>query len=133
MQPIAAFQGRWIVSRVITDHRAGQTGHFEGEARITPSSGPHEYFETGTLEMGTARLQATRRYLWSPDPDGIAIAFDDGRPFHIITDSAKAEHFCDPDQYDVSYDFTNWPDWSSVWSVSGPRKSYVMTTHYRRP
>ena len=39
-------------------------------------------------------------------------------------------HWCDPDQYDGSYDFSAWPAFTVTWSVRGPRKAYLMSSRY---
>ena len=32
--------------------------------------------------------------------------------------------------YRVRYDFSDWPDWRTIWHVTGPRKAYEMVSHY---
>jgi hypothetical protein len=127
------FEGSWQVDRVIHDHRAGATGRFEGTARFTRTGAGLLYFETGTLTLpGQPPFHAERRYRWHRGDAGIVVSFDDGRFFHVIDPATPdARHWCDPDTYDVTYDFGLWPDWQSVWTVSGPRKAYQMTTFYR--
>ena len=89
-----------------------------------------------TLRLpGQAPVEGRRRYLWRAVPEGIAVVFEDGRPFHVIApgaDAPEAVHRCDPDVYAVRYDFSRWPCWSSRWEVAGPRKRYAMTTFYTR-
>lgn len=128
------FEGRWSLSRVITDRRAGTTARFDGSATFTPVAGALSYFETGTLRIdGQPPIHAERRYLWRQDGDRIVIAFEDGREFHDFTaTSPDASHWCDPDTYTVRYDFADWPIWTSTWQVSGPRKDYDMSTRYHR-
>ena len=43
-----------------------------------------------------------------------------------------AWHDCLPDFYEVSYNFTHWPEWRSIWRVRGPKKDYTMISDYRR-
>ena len=121
------------MSRVIHDHRAGSTGRLEGTAVFTPDDPGLLYHETGTLTLpGQPPFHAERRYRWRQGDDGLVVEFDDGRFFHVIDPAAPdARHWCDPDTYDVTYEFGFWPDWQSVWTVSGPRKAYQMTTTYR--
>ena len=66
------------------------------------------------------------------DRDGIAVFFEDGRPFHWFSDAqSAASHDCPPDLYAVSYGFGDWPEsWSARWQVSGPRKDYRMESLY---
>jgi len=133
---LSDFEGTWHLSRRIEDRRAGQTGHLDGRARFTAAEDDWHYSETGTLRLpGQAEMQAERRYLWRGAGAFIEVLFNDGRPFHVF-DPAKprpsAQHWCDPDSYRVRYDFTNWPDWSAEWHVTGPKKDYSMHSLYWR-
>ena len=127
------FIGLWRVDRQIEDRRAGGCGHFSGTATFTPSGAGLDYAETGILALGAAPpLRAERRYVWSASGGRIHVAFADGRPFHDFDPAdPAATHFCAPDHYVVRYDFSRWPDWSSEWQVSGPRKDYAMTSRFR--
>jgi len=131
---IADFAQAWRVSRRIDDHLAGQAGHFSGIARISKQGKEFVYQEDGVLQTGQgAGLKASRRYLWEADGGGILIRFEDGRYFHHLplgSAGGEARHDCAPDVYKVRYDFAGWPRWRAVWSVTGPRKNYVMTTDY---
>ena len=125
---LSEFEGRWTLRRVIEDRRAGQTGRFAGAAVFAPVQGGLSYAERGRLELGGACFEAERRYDWRAEDGGIGVWFDDGRFFHRI--GAQAAHWCDPDDYRGVYDFTDWPRWRAVWTVSGPRKDYTMTSDY---
>ncbi|MEM9438207.1 MAG: DUF6314 family protein, partial [Pseudomonadota bacterium] len=73
-----------------------------------------------------------RRYWWKPMEGGFDIHFEDGKPFHELQfASPTAQHFCDPDTYDVRYDFRDFPTWRSTWDVRGPKKQYRMTSIYK--
>lgn len=128
------FRGRWRIDRVITDQKAQTTAHFEGVATFTADDDGLAYVETGQLRLaGQPPLHAERRYLWRQDQSRLHVHFDDGRFFHSIDPATSvATHWCDPDTYDVRYSFAAWPHWTSVWTVSGPRKAYEMVTHYCR-
>lgn len=127
------FCGEWRVSRSIESDIAGQSGRFVGRAWFSPDDGGLLYREAGTLTVGAHKMEAERRYLWREDAGEIVVLFDDGKPFHRFAPSKiAASHFCDPDTYNVRYDFAAWPEWSSRWRVTGPRKDYVMTSVYRR-
>ncbi len=108
-----------------------------GTAVFTPRvEGELVYVEEGELSFGSQPpMAATRSYIWSRTDEGIAVQFEDGRPFHVI-DGQKlmpdANHHCDPDLYHVSYDFTSWPDWRAIWRVVGPKKDYRMMSEYKR-
>ena len=129
------FAGRWSLSRQIDDRHSGGTGTLTGVADFTPEGDRLLYSETGQLRIGDAPpMEATRRYIWRAAEDRIEVLFDDGRPFHFFTASGQGEgtdHLCGADLYRVSYDFTNWPEWSAQWTVQGPRKDYVMMSRYR--
>ena len=127
------FEGRWHVARVIEDAKTGGQGHFEGEVLFEPEADGLRYTETGTLRLdGQPGFTSSLVYLWRPDLAGVAVFFDDGRPFHGFDLAAQPEatHWCDPDHYTVRYDFSDWPNWSARWAVTGPRKDYVMMSRY---
>ena len=126
---LAAFEGHWQIDRMIEDRRAGQTGRFTGTGLFRPDAGGLIYEERGRLTLGAARFEAERRYFWRVGDGGIDVCFEDGRFFHRI--GPKAVHWCDPDDYHVTYDFGDWPRWQAAWQVTGPRKDYVMTSIYR--
>lgn len=141
-QGITDFAGQWRLVKHITDRR-GPEARFEGLAEVAAQGAGQglgqgrdwTYTETGTLTFdGGGQLQAERRYLWAPAAEGIATAFDDGRPFHVIPlAGGEAHHDCPPDSYRVRYDFSGWPlAWSAHWHVTGPRKDYDMACHYHR-
>ncbi|WP_136441255.1 DUF6314 family protein [Pacificoceanicola onchidii] len=133
---IRDFAGLWTYERFIDDRTGLGEGHGKGEAIFTEVAGEMRYDESGTLSFAaTPEMKNTRRYLWRPAARGADVFFDDGRPFHSVDlgqGKPQAAHWCDPDQYDVTYDFSRWPEWSSTWVVKGPRKDYKMTTTYRR-
>jgi hypothetical protein len=130
---LAEFAGDWLLERSITDHRADEVGTFNGSATLIDGADGWVWSEAGQLSMaGRKPFSATRRFRWAePVPGRIRISFDDGRRFHDI--AATAHHDCPPDSYNVAYHFQNWPVWTAVWRVTGPRKDYVMTTQHRRP
>ncbi|MDU8913621.1 DUF6314 family protein [Aestuariicoccus sp. MJ-SS9] len=134
MPSFAEFAGAWTLSRRIEDHRAGATARFEGTARLDPVEAGLAYSEEGQLQMpGQPPIRAERRYLWVKNGAQVSVFFDDGRPFHSFIpgdDTPGAAHWCDPDQYDVAYDFSAWPHWTARWRVHGPRKDYTLTSHY---
>lgn len=128
---LSRFLGHWRLLREISGG-----GRFDGEAVITrDGQGGAAYAEDGTLSLpGQAGMRATRRYRWHEDGGLIAVSFADGRFFHRFDPgeiAPKARHHCPPDIYEVTYDFADWPRWSSLWRVEGPRKSYLMRSEYR--
>lgn len=126
------FIGIWGLRRVIAQADGG-TARFTGTARFAPDAQGLIYVEEGQLCVpGQPAMTATRRYLWRAGAGGIDVFFDDGRFFHTITPGAapRARHLCNPDTYDVAYDFSGWPQWWAEWRVKGPRKAYTMRSDY---
>ncbi|MEM6307209.1 MAG: DUF6314 family protein [Pseudomonadota bacterium] len=128
---LADFIGHWQINRDIHDHRTDQISQFQGTAQITAQGA---YTETGQLILPTGQaIVASRAYHWQDVAGGIAISFDDGRPFHAMwQDAPHDHHWCDPDTYDVIYNFDDFPYWTAQWHVKGPRKDYVMISCYRK-
>ncbi len=133
---LASLEGRWLMARNIV-HDDGRCDVFDGEC-VFHRSGPRlVQDETGVLTQarGGAALKATRRYVWSQSEGRVDIAFGDMRPFHSVplgVVTYETTYLCPPDRYEVSYDFTGFPRWSSVWNVMGPRKDYRMETQFSR-
>ncbi len=133
---LAALEGKWALSRRIA-HDAGGEDTFEGAVTFS-RSGPRliQDEEGWFVPAGTqAPLRATRRYIWTQSGDQFDVMFDDMRPFHRFPaseDAPTATHLCAPDRYEVSYDFSDFPRWTSVWWVEGPRKAYRMTNRFTR-
>jgi len=130
---LADLRGHWRLSRRIEDRRAGVIGRFEGRCIWTPDGKGLRQEETGVLHYGTAApMQAERAYLWRETPEGLAVFFADGRPFHNLAAGRLADrHLCDPDIYDVRYDLGDWPDWRQRWQVRGPRKGAVIDSRFQ--
>lgn len=131
-----AFEGDWRLERRI-EHACGQgDARLDGMARFLRAGATLIQEETGTLWVDGAAgpgMQAMRRYLWRAGTGSIEVSFEDGRPFHGIplgVVEPGASHHCSPDLYCVSYNFSRWPVWQSVWRVTGPRKDYVMTSRF---
>lgn len=131
---LSDFAGTWRLTKRLHDRRAGVEGHFEGEARFTPAATGLAYEETGLLSLAGQRpLAAERRYLWREEAGRIAVDYADGRPFHEFdadNPAPLAEHLCAPDHYAVRYDFAGWPEWEAEWTVTGPRKDYLLRCRY---
>ncbi|WP_438991204.1 DUF6314 family protein [Lentibacter sp.] len=127
MRVLSDFTGRWALSRRIVPAQ-GAEARFEGMAAWTAAGA---YEERGLLRVaGQPPMQAERRYRWAAD---LSVYFEDGRFFHQVPPEGGATgHWCDPDQYDVVYDFADWPRWQVRWAVLGPRKNYEMISHYSR-
>lgn len=130
------FKGAWRLSRDIYDIDSEWLGRFLGQATFTQDGDALAYFEEGKLQFGgLTAMTATRVYRWEFAGDIVLVKFEDGRSFHSFDASAgrpQASHYCDPDDYDVTYDFRNWPKWRAEWRVEGPRKNYRMVSRYCR-
>lgn len=131
--------GRWRLSRLIEPG-----GRYTGEADFTPC-GPNclHYSEEGVLTPdGGAPVPSRRSYFYKFDDDRISVLFDENPPrlFHHIDLKTEDEceriaseeslHICGPDTYRSTYEFRFDGSFIIRHRVSGPRKSYVMTTHY---
>ena len=135
---LSEFEGRWEIKRHIFDLDSQWLGRFHGEATMTPSKMGLLYHEEGELQFGgLTAMKATRDYIWrEPEPGTFRVLFADGKHFHDFPSNEgrpKATHYCDPDEYDVTYDFRKWPDWRAEWRVEGPKKDYRMVSMYSRP
>jgi hypothetical protein len=127
---LSDFIGNWTILRSI--RAVGQpAATFEGQGEWIAVVTGADYVERGVLHLsGQPPMTAERRYRWDKD---LNIYFDDGRFFHQVPAlGGAAAHWCDPDQYDVTYDFENWPAWSCTWKVKGPRKDYVLHSDYSK-
>ena len=133
---LAVLEGRWMMAREIV-HDDGRRDLFQGESVFQRSGRRLVQDEAGVLTpaRGGTPMKATRRYVWSLDGTRVDVAFGDMRPFHSVPLGVAAyetTYLCPPDRYQVSYDFKDFPEWSAVWQVEGPRKSYRMETRYSR-
>lgn len=127
-----AFAGTWAMARTI-EHAGGQIDRLVGSCRFTRSGPRLLQDEEGLLETAQGRFQASRRYVWAEKSGWLEVYFQDMRPFHSIplgVAHPETVHLCPPDRYQVVYDFSDWPDWRTVWTVEGPRKSYRMETAF---
>ncbi|EAQ25135.1 MULTISPECIES: DUF6314 family protein [unclassified Roseovarius] len=125
------FEGVWLIERDIR-HADGTTAQFTGRAVWRPdAAGALAYHESGQMLLASGlRFEGERRYVWTHD---LSVWFADGRFFHSVPASGgDTRHWCDPDQYEGHYDFTEWPAFRVTWHVRGPRKDYRMVTRYRR-
>lgn len=132
---IERFKGQWSLNRHIFDLDSQWLGRLNGMARLTKTDDGLHYYEEGKLQFGgLTAMTATREYIWTfPDTNTVRVLFDDGSHFHDFDpnqDRPQATHYCDPDEYDVTYDFRHWPEWRAEWRVEGPKKDYRMVSMY---
>jgi hypothetical protein len=125
---LAEFSGTWVLKREILQVGMPPAA-FKGQAEWTLARKGLDYVERGFLKLADQPpMRAERQYHWDID---LNIYFDDGRFFHQVPKAGgDATHWCDPDRYDVTYDFGDWPNWSCTWKVSGPRKDYRLRSEY---
>lgn len=133
MIALSDLSGGWRLTRRIEDFRTGQTGTLEGTSLWRPDDDGLRQEEAGLLTLGSAPpMQATRVYLWRQDGADLAVFFEDGRPFHRLSVQGLTDrHLCDPDTYDVTYEFGSWPDWTQEWRVTGPRKDARIFSRFQ--
>jgi hypothetical protein len=130
---LGSLLGQWDLARVIV-HGDGREDRFEGVCVFTRSGPRVVQDEVGQLLTANGTFEATRRYIWAEAEGRLDVHFDDMRPFHSVPlglDHCKTVHLCDPDRYEVTYDFARFPLWNSVWTVEGPRKAYRMVSRFR--
>lgn len=134
MIALSDLEGRWTLVRRIDDRRAGLSGRLTGTCDWTSDGQGLVQFETGTLHYGDAPpIRAERRYLWRQEGEGLAVFFEDGRPFHRVGPGRPSDrHQCPPDTYDVTYAFDGAHAFSTTWRVTGPRKDQVIHSLYTR-
>ena len=133
---LADFAGDWNIDRRIEDRLAKRTAQLKGTALFAWSGTDLIYSEAGmlTLDDGPA-LSTQQEYLWQTDGSEVRVYFANRAPFHrfpLSVPIANASYWCDPDQYDVRYEFRNWPVWTVTWTVHGPRKDYISITRFER-
>jgi Family of unknown function (DUF6314) len=129
-------QGRWTLTRGITDNRLRQVGRFDGEASFLPGSGEAngvrlEYRERGELSFGGHRGPACRSLILLAAPDESAdVLFADGREFYRLdlrSGCWQAEHPCREDRYLVTVSVLGADRFIESWQVRGPNTDYDMT------
>ena len=127
---LADFVGDWQIDRHIAPD-GGPRARFEGQATWRWEQEGLGYAESGQLQIaGQGQFQAERRYQWRAPLD---VYFEDGRFFHHVRcDGQESQHLCGADDYRVTYDFAQWPQFEAVWQVRGPRKAYRMVTRFQR-
>ena len=139
MEILTRLAGRWGLERRIEGH-ASMKGTTDFSWR---EDGRLSYLERGVLQLVTGdEFETHRRYLFEQRADGFVVHFaeDPPRVFHKITLEEKrgtlfgeADHLCNHDLYQSSYEFHLDGSFSIRHDVYGPRKDYEMVTVYRRP
>lgn len=121
----------------------------EGQATFTglaagaaapPAAGLYRYREDGELiTAGGEAFAFSRSYVYGAWEQGLEIRFDDmeQRLFERVALTAAAaglegaaEHLCGTDTYCSRYQFALPGSFAIVHAVTGPRKDYVIRSHY---
>lgn len=139
--------GRWRFVREVSaaDASGAPMARMEGHAGFSPEAdGLYRYREEGALTMAGRAGEAiafSRGYVYGAWEQGLDIRFEDGerRPFQRValttTDGGlegEAQHACAPDTYRSRYRFVMPLTFEVVHAVEGPRKGYVIRSHYSR-
>ncbi|MET3920172.1 hypothetical protein ABIB26_001098 [Arthrobacter sp. UYEF20] len=146
--------GSWGVARTLLDRATGTRGTFTGVVRFTPltradgttnnqdDDGGLRFREEGTIAWPSFSGEpftgpASREYLLRPTGARATMDmfFPDGRPFHRMgfgPNSNHAQHWCDPDTYQVGYTLIGPDDFRYRWDVTGPAKDQLIESVLHR-
>ncbi len=128
--------GPWRFERTVFDTLRDAEGSCLGEARFMPENAGLRYRESGEMVFDEFTTVSEREYVYDFLAPGVAeVRFTDGQFFHILDLTkgiVRVEHQCKDDTYLGLYRAISDMAWLSVWRVTGPRKSQVITTHYLR-
>ncbi|WP_126638198.1 DUF6314 family protein [Embleya hyalina] len=132
----AYLAGHWIIHRTVIDELSGTEGSFAGTAEFRPADDELLELESGEFEWGGVTNRASRSHRLVPRADGTAdVLFADGRPFHDLdlrTGHWSTRHPCAADLYDGEFTVVARNEWHLRWRVSGPAKTQLLTSVYRR-
>ncbi|MEC4017518.1 DUF6314 family protein [Streptomyces sp. H27-D2] len=135
---VAYLTGHWSIERTLLDMRTGSAGRFRGTAEFRPSEedGSLLHIEEGELLWDGTVSRVGRTLHLSPRPDGTAdVTFADGRPFHDLdlrTGQWTTDHPCAEDRYEGTFTVASAREWHLRWRVSGPAKTQLLRSVYRR-
>lgn len=134
---LSVYEGAWSFHRQSTDGTV-----MLGQATIGSEHDHYLYEESGELTLPTSqRLLFNRTYYWVGDGAALLIYFDRSRSNLFLTlrpvfDGTNyvgsALHQCGDDTYDAEFTFDGGQAFRTMYSVSGPRKDYILTSEYRR-
>jgi hypothetical protein len=144
-QIVQALTGTWLFERVLEGAVCGTPiATVKGRATfVAVGMTDAAYAENGVLALDTGQsVSASGHYYFRQLGGDLAIFFDEGRTrlFHRLNLRGSAEagfaaastHFCAPDRYESLYEFRRDGSFAVEHVVSGPRKSYISRTLYRR-
>ena len=136
--------GQWTVERLLTDHRSGTDGRFEGSVRIVgPPSGQSAlrgpralYEEAGTIRFGTYVGPASRSLELVRLADTVVMLyFPDGKPFvdlDLRSGKWRSTHPCGEDDHEIITVVRSPGEIEEQWRVRGPTEDYDAVATLRR-
>jgi len=129
-------KGSWQLTRLIGDYANQETGQFVGRAEFVGDLERLEYHESGAVKLGHFRGDATRAYQFTfPKPHVAFVKYPDGKPFFVlecVNQQGFCQHHCGDDNYQGRLRIINDHEWQMTWVVRGPKKSYLLESHYLR-
>lgn len=139
---IGYLRGHWLFERKVFDATRNQEVTANGQAHyldeMMNAKPGLRYREDGEVDLDGVSVQTEREYIYGFLADGgvAEVRFADGRFFHVLDLSkgmVRVEHQCGEDLYQGLFRVLTDQAWLSVWRITGPRKSQVITTHFIRP
>jgi Family of unknown function (DUF6314) len=130
--------GHWTLERILTDHRSGTDGQFEGNVTIagTPTGPRAHYDEEGTLRFGNYEGAAARSLeLIRLDSSAVMLHFTDGKPFvdlDLRSGTWRSTHPCGEDHYELFTTVRAADEVEERWRVRGPTTDYDAVATLRR-
>lgn len=132
--------GRWRVERSFFDRLRRERGTFIGTLDVVATGTGEEptarYAEEGRFTLGSYQGRGRRSLgLVRGATGGVAIHFEDGRPFvdcDLAPGGCRATHRCGDDLYEISWQVVSGVAMTERWRVAGPRKDYDAWTLLRR-
>jgi hypothetical protein len=136
--------GQWSLERLLTDHRSGTDGRFEGSVTIVeaPSGSSAgfgvraHYDETGTIRFGNYEGPASRSLeLVRQESAVVMLYFTDGKPFvdlDLRSGTWRSTHPCGEDHYEIFTVVRSLNEVEEHWRVRGPTEDYDAVTTLRR-
>ncbi len=123
----------WRIQRTISSRVQKFPSSFSGDGNFVLRGSCWIYEEQGKLVSNDRTYTASRRYIYKPRGNSVAVHFEDGRPFYSIDCSqlpeASFEHLCGRDTYTGKLTIGS-QIWFSNWEVKGPHKNLEILSSY---
>ncbi len=105
----------------------------DGHARfIAHDPGLIEWREEGVLHHPAGDLPVSATRFLRREGSLWHVQFADGRPFHDWVPGTEVVHGCEPDVYVGLVSAADDSGWGMRWVATGPTKSAVIVSRYRR-